>query len=81
MSAVGFAPEESDNSEVGKLRKMCEDLNSLLRNIKDAQGQLDALNIGMAKAHLDVALHYAREAKNTVSELGKTHNSKSKVNR
>lgn len=75
MSAVGFVSDPED-SEVKKLREACKSLNSVLRNIKDAQTCLDHQNLGLAKAHLKVALDFARKAKEGVTDLGKDKKTK-----
>ena len=52
MSAVGFAPLPSKDSELEKLREACKRLNFAIRAIKDAQTSLTQLNIGEAKKRM-----------------------------
>lgn len=66
---IGFSPDPE--SELKKLRETVEDLNSVIRNIKDAQTQLSLINLGLAKEHLKAALHFADKAKGSVTEIGK----------
>lgn len=66
---IGLTPDP--DSELKRLRETVEDLNSVLRNIKDAQGQLDLFNLGLAKDHLKAALHFADKAKGSITEIGK----------
>lgn len=76
MSAVGFAPLPSHDSELEKLRETCKRLNFALRAIKEAQDCLTQMNIGEARKRLRNATWQAREAKKVLAEVGqakKTH--------
>jgi hypothetical protein len=76
MSAVGFAPLPSKDSELEKLREACKRLNFAIRAIKDAQTSLTQLNIGEAKKRLDNAQWQAREAKKELAEVGRARRTK-----
>jgi hypothetical protein len=80
MSAVGFATDAED-SDVKKLREACGNLNSVLRDIKDAQIQINALNLGLANEHLKEALLFARRAKAAIAEVGKDKKTKGPAKR
>jgi hypothetical protein len=70
MSAVGFAPSVGDDSELERLREVCERLNFAIRGIKEAQSSLNKLNIGQTKERLNNAQWQAREAKKLLAEIG-----------
>lgn len=71
MSAVGFAPAKSEDSELERLREACKRLNFTIRAIKDAQGCLNKMNIGQARERLNNAQWQAREAKRVLAEVGR----------
>jgi hypothetical protein len=70
MSAVGFAPSSSENSELERLREVCERLNFAIRSIKEAQGSLSKLNLGQTRERLNNAQWQAREAKKLLAQVG-----------
>ena len=70
MSAVGFAPSSSEDSELDRLREVCERLNFAIRGIKEAQASLSKLNLGQAHERLNNAQWQAREAKKMLAEIG-----------
>ena len=72
MNAIGFAPVNSEDSEIDRLREACKRLNFALRAIKDAQGCLTQMNLGQARERLNNAQWQAREAKKVLAEVGKT---------
>ena len=71
MSAVGFAPLPPQDSELERLRETCKRLNYALRAIKEAQDCLAQMNIGEARKRLNNATWQAREAKKTLTEVGR----------
>jgi hypothetical protein len=70
VSAVGFAPSSSEDSELDRLREVCERLNFAIRGIKEAQASLSKLNLGQAHERLNNAQWQAREAKKMLAEIG-----------
>jgi hypothetical protein len=74
MSAVGFAPLSSGDSELelDQLREACKRLNFTIKAIKEAQASLRKLNLGQARDRLNNAQWQAREAKKMLVEVGKT---------
>lgn len=76
MSAVGFAPLPSQDSELEKLRESCKRLNFALRAIKEAQDCLTQMNIGEARKRLRNATWQAREAKKMLAEVGQAKKSR-----
>jgi hypothetical protein len=72
MSAIGFAPGVSEDSELDRLREACKRLNFTLRAIKDAQAALTQLNLGQARERLNNAQWQAREAKKMLAEVGRS---------
>ena len=70
MSAVGFAPSLSENSELERLREVCERLNFAIRSIKEAQASLSKLNLGQTRERLNNAQWQAREAKKLLAQIG-----------
>ena len=70
MSAVGFAPSSSENSELERLREVCERLNFAIRSIKEAQASLSKLNLGQTRERLNNAQWQAREAKKLLAHIG-----------
>ena len=74
MSAVGFAPLPSGDSELelDQLREACKRLNFTIKAIKEAQASLRKLNLGQARDRLNNAQWQAREAKKMLVEVGKT---------
>ncbi len=70
MSAVGFAPSSSEDSELERLREVCERLNFAIRAIKEAQASLSKLNVGQTRERLNNAQWQAREAKKVLTEIG-----------
>jgi hypothetical protein len=79
MSAVGFAPVTSEDSELERLREACKRLNFTIRAIKDAQVCLNKMNIGQAKERLNNAQWQAREAKRVLAEVGRKRRRETKV--
>ena len=79
MSAVGFAPISSEDSELEQLREACKRLNFTLRAIKDAHVCLGKMNVGQARERLNNAQWQAREAKRLLAEVGKTRKSRNPV--
>jgi hypothetical protein len=76
VSAVGFAPSSTEDSELRLLREACERLNFAIRAIKDAQECLNQLDIGQTKARLNNAQWQAREAKKLLAKAGTAKKSK-----
>ncbi len=70
MSAVGFAPSTSEDSELDRLREVCERLNFAIRSIKEAQASLSKLNLGQTRERLNNAQWQAREAKKVLVAIG-----------
>ena len=70
MSAVGFAPSSSEDSELDRLREVCERLNFAIRGIKEAQASLSKLNLGQTRERLNNAQWQAREAKKVLAAIG-----------
>lgn len=70
MSAVGFAPSSSENSELERLREVCERLNFAIKSIKEAQASLSKLNLGQTRERLQNAQWQAREAKKLLAQFG-----------
>lgn len=70
MSAVGFAPSTSEDSELDRLREVCERLNFAIRGIKEAQASLSKLNLGQTRERLNNAQWQAREAKKILVAIG-----------
>ena len=70
MSAVGFAPPASEDTELDRLREVCERLNFAIRGIKEAQASLSKLNLGQTRERLNNAQWQAREAKKILTEIG-----------
>ena len=70
MSAVGFAHSSSENSELERLREVCERLNFAIRSIKEAQASLTKLNLGQTRERLNNAQWQAREAKKLLAQVG-----------
>jgi len=70
MSAVGFAPSSGENSELERLREVCERLNFAIRSIKEAQASLSKLNLGQTRERLQNAQWQAREAKKLLAQIG-----------
>ena len=70
MSAVGFAPSSSENSELERLREVCERLNFAIKSIKEAQASLSKLNLGQTRERLHNAQWQAREAKKLLAQIG-----------
>jgi len=81
MSAVGFAPLSSGDSEpeLDQLREACKRLNFTIKAIKDAQTCLMRLNVGQARERLNNAQWQAREAKKLLAEVGKAKKSKRRI--
>ena len=75
MSAVGFAPSSSENSELERLREVCERLNFAIRSIKEAQASLSKLNLGQTRERLNNAQWQAREAKKLLAQIGASRKS------
>ena len=75
MSAIGFAPGVSEESELERLREACKRLNFTLRAIKDAQAALTQMNLGQARERLNNAQWQAREAKKVLAEVGRSKTS------
>jgi hypothetical protein len=70
MSAVGFAPTSTEDSELERLREVCERLNFAIRSIKEAQASLSKLNLGQTRERLNNAQWQAREAKKVLAAIG-----------
>ncbi len=70
MSAVGFAPPSSADSELEQLREVCERLNFAIRGIKEAQACLSKMNLGQTRERLNNAQWQAREAKKILARIG-----------
>lgn len=70
MSAVGFAPSSSEDSELEQLREVCERLNFAIRGIKEAQACLSKMNLGQTRERLNNAQWQAREAKKLLAQIG-----------
>ena len=70
MSAVGFAPSTSEDSDLERLREVCERLNFAIRGNKEAQASLSKLNLGQTRERLDNAQWQAREAKKLLAAIG-----------
>jgi hypothetical protein len=70
MSAVGFAPSSSENSELERLREVCERLNFAIKSIKEAQASLSKLNLGQTRERLNNAQWQASEAKKLLAQFG-----------
>ena len=70
MSAVGFAPSSSEDSELERLREVCERLNFAIRSIKEAQACLSKMNLGQTRERLNNAQWQAREAKKILAQIG-----------
>ena len=70
MSAVGFAPSSSEDSELQQLREVCERLNFAIRGIKEAQASLSKMNLGQTRERLNNAQWQAREAKKILAQIG-----------
>ena len=70
MSAVGFAPSSSEDSELEQLREVCERLNFAIRGIKEAQASLSKMNLGQTRERLNNAQWQAREAKKILAQIG-----------
>ena len=76
MSAVGFAPLSSEDSELDRLREVCERLNFAIRSIKEAQASLSKLNLGQTRERLNNAQWQAKEAKKLLAQIGAAKKSK-----
>ena len=76
MSAVGFAPLPSGDSELDQLREACKGLNFTIKAIKEAQASLSKLNMGQARDRLNNAQWQAREAKKVLVEVAKAKKTK-----
>lgn len=78
MSAVGFAPLPSGDSELelDQLREACKRLNFTIKAIKEAQASLRKLNLGQARDRLNNAQWQAREAKKMLVEVAKAKKTK-----
>jgi len=78
MSAVGFAPLPSGDSELelDQLREACKRLNFTIKAIKEAQASLSKLNMGQARDRLNNAQWQAREAKKILVEVAKAKKTK-----
>lgn len=70
MSAVGFAPSSTEDSELEQLREVCERLNFTIRGIKEAQASLSKMNLGQTRERLNNAQWQAREAKKILAQIG-----------
>jgi hypothetical protein len=81
VSAVGFAPSSNEDSELDRLREVCERLNFAIRGIKEAQASLSKLNLGQAHERLNNAQWQAREAKKMLAEIGAAKKSKPAIKR
>jgi hypothetical protein len=80
MSAVGFAPPSTEDSELEQLREVCERLNFAIRGIKEAQASLTKMNLGQTRERLNNAQWQAREAKKILAQIGTARKSKSAIN-
>ena len=80
MSAVGFAPSSSADSELEQLREVCERLNFAIRGIKEAQACLSKMNLGQTRERLNNAQWQAREAKKVLAQIGAARKNKSAIN-
>jgi len=78
VSAVGFAPLSTEDSELSLLREACERLNFAIRGIKDAQESLSQLNIGQTRSRLNNARWQAREAKKLIAKVGAAKKNKTR---
>jgi hypothetical protein len=81
VSAVGFAPSSSEDSELQLLREACERLNFAIRGIKEAQSSLSQLNIGQTRQRLNNAQWQAREAKKVLTQIGRSKKNKTAIRR
>jgi hypothetical protein len=77
MSSVGFTPT-SREQELDKLREAYDSLKDVIRGIDGARHCLDALNFGMARAHLNAAEWHYQQAKKAIAVVGQAKNQKSK---
>ena len=62
MSSVGFTSHSKDN-ELEKLREAYDSLKDVVRGIESGLVCIDAMNFGMAKAHLNAAKWHTDKAK------------------
>ena len=69
MSSVGFSSNGKD-IELDKLREAYDSLKDVVRGIEAAQACIDAMNFGMAKAHLNAAKWHTEQAKNSIAVVG-----------
>jgi hypothetical protein len=75
MSSVGFTPTSSEQ-ELDKLREAYDSLKDVIRGIDGAKHCLDALNFGMARAHLNAAEWHCQQAKKAIAVVGLSKNHK-----
>jgi hypothetical protein len=68
MRSVGFTVAGNER-ELDKLREAYNSLNDIIRGIESAQHSMDALNFGMARDHLKVALWHAGQAKKSIAAV------------
>lgn len=79
---INLAPVGSEDEETTQLRLAYEHLQSVERNCSEGLAQLDQMNLGLVRAHLQVSADYARKAKEAISEVGKKRRaSQAKVGR
>ena len=69
MSSVGFTSNGRD-IELDKLREADDSLNDVVRGIEAAMACIDAMNFGMAKAHLNAAKWHTDKAKKAIAVVG-----------
>ena len=81
MSAVGFAPSSTEDSELEQLREVCERLNFAIRGIKEAQASLSKMNLGQTRERLNNAQWQAREAKKILAQIGAAKKSMTSTNK
>ena len=81
MSAVGFAPSSTEDSELEQLREVCERLNFAIRSIKEAQACLSKMNLGQTRERLNNAQWQAREAKKILAQIGAAKKRKTSTNK
>lgn len=81
MTAVGFAPSSSEDSELEQLREVCERLNFAIRGIKEAQASLSKMNLGQTRERLNNAQWQAREAKKILAQIGAAKKTKATTNK